>query len=737
MRNTTAYTFQNFRELVLDASIVPVWAPDGASVAFLSGEREHRQAWRVDLSNGNRQPLADIGKLRGAILKATGVTPPGQGVPFEHFAFVGAQAISFAVGQDRLTYDLQSGEATKTPGPDPRDMLFGASTEARMTPRKFEQRWPLVDPQDAYEIMSPDAKLMLSIKDYNVSLRSTYDGRPFSLTEDGTREVQWTFDYAHPGVSLFGWGAVTNWSPDSTRVAVYKLDNRGVFEAPQSHYLKREDEVVYRYHAKAGGILEKSTLYILDVTGRPPVEIQLGETRDTYPVFASWLPDGSEILIFQMSRDCRRADVFAANPSTGALRKLFTEEGKSFIRIHHDIYFGRTLGLTLTPDGKHILWLSERDGWKHIYKYDLQGDLQAQLTSGKWPVDTVQYIIGDHVYFSAHPDTARPYDLHLCRAPLAGGKVQQLTQGAGRHTTMLSPDQKVLIDTFSAPAQPAITELRRVDGSFLTELVRADISKLQSIGFTPPEEFSVKAADGKTDLWGVIYKPSDFDPKKKYAVIEYIYGGPQLAWVEHSFPAFIGLMALQLAQLGCICVMLDSRGTPQRSKEFHDACAGNFAANIPADHAGAIRQLAERYSYIDAARVGITGGSWGGYTSFRCLAEQPAVYKAAVSSAPGFDPYSSVLYECYLGMPQDNVGSYQQADVIAMAGRVQGELMIACGTSDHATWTDAIKMSEALIRAGKQHEFVVLPEQYHGYDSVHQAYFDEKLATFFKRHLSF
>ncbi len=730
--------YRNFAELLKDASIMPAWAPDGSCLAFVSGAPDHREAWRVELSTGKKTPLVDVSKLRSAIAQATGVTPPGQGVPFEYFAFVGPETISFAIGQDRLTFNLESGQATKTPTTPFIDTYLGLSAEARMTPRPFKRTVPLVDPTDAMEILSPDAKYLLSIQERNVSVRSTYDGRSFRLTQDGTPEIEWNVDYSNPAYAALGlYSPVTNWSPDGTRIAAYKIDNHGVAQSPQVHYLKRHDEVVYRYSAKAGGILEKHTLYLLDVNGQPPVEIQLGETRNTYPVFAGWVPDGSEVLVFQMSRDCHRVQLLAADASSGTVRKLFVEEGRSFVRIHHDIYFGRKLGLTLTSDGKHILWLSERDGWKHIYKYNLQGELLAQLTSGDWPVDEVKRVIGDYIYFSAHSDRARPYDLHLCRVPLGGGNVQQLTKAEGKHTSIFSPDGKAFVDTYSTPAKPPVTELRRVDGTLLTELVKADISKLQAVGFASPEQFSVKAADGKTDLWGVMFKPHDFVPTKSYPLIEYIYGGPQMAVADHAFPSTFGVIGLRLAQLGCICITLDARGTPERSKEFHDACSGNFAANLAADHAAAVRQLAERHPYIDITRVGITGGSWGGYSSFRCLVEQPSLYKAAVCVAPGFDPYSSVLYECYLGLPHDNPAGYSSADVIAMAGRVQGEVMIVCGTSDHATWTDAIKLSEVLIRAGKQHEFVVQPEQYHGFDSVHNDYTDQKLSAFFRRHLSF
>jgi len=739
MRITPAFdAYKNLPELVYDATLTPAWSPDAKSLGFLTGPAESRQGWRVDLESGAKSALFDAGKLRAAIKETTGLTPEGQGAPFAQFSFAGPNSIAFAMGADQLVLDLDTYRAVRAPRPSARDVSLGISEDAHRTPRIYRRSLPLGDEMDASEVPSPDGQWMLSVQNHNVCIRSTYDGRSVGLTADGTAEVEWNFDWTIPTHMLLGMAApATNWSPDSERIAAYKVDQRGVARWAQSHYLKRLEDTVLRSAARAGGTLETYTLYVLDVAGRAPVEIQLGDTRDSYPVHAAWLPDGSGLTIFKMSRDCRRVDVLMADPSSGAVRPIFQEIGTTFVRMHHDIYYGRKLGLTLTPDGRNLLWLSERDGFKHIYRYDLAGKLVAQLTSGAWPVDVVTRVIGEHVYFTAHCDEGRPYDVHLCRVPVDGGKVQQLTQAPGKHSVMIAPSGKVFLDTHSAPDRPHRTELRAVDGRCLNEAVsQADISKLIHIGYTPAEEFTVKAADGKTDLWGVIYKPHDFDPARKYPLIEYVYGGPQIAVTEHGFPVG-GLLAgeaLRLAQLGCICVMLDARGTPERSKAFHDIVYKDWAGALVADHAAAIRQLAQRFPFIDGQRIGVAGHSWGGYSSTRLLLDAPDVYRCSVSSSPGYDPYSSVLYECYLGMPQDNPDAYRAANVIALAPKLKGSLMIVCGTSDNLCWIDAIKMSEALIRADKEHDFVPLPEQYHSYDSQHAEYFQRKRAEFLVRH---
>jgi dipeptidyl aminopeptidase/acylaminoacyl peptidase len=624
---------------------------------------------------------------------------------------------------------------------DPVGDLMGLSVAARSTPRTYKRTQPLTDPHDAPELLSPDARLFISTDDGNIFARAIQDGRRYPLTTDGTPEHEWRFDWANPMLAALGLAApVTNFSPNGAKLAAYKVDNTAVAAAPQVHYLKRHDEVVFRYHAKAGGALERYTLYILDLYDRPAIQVDLGDTTDTYPVFAGWLPDSSELIVFVMSRDCRRVDILAADSTTGRTRQLFSETAATFVRIHHDVYFGRKLGLTLTPDGTGILWESERSGWNHLYHYDLNGQLLRQLTDGEFRVDGIVGFADRHVYVSARTDPTRPYDVHICRVPLDGGELQVLTADVpGVHAASLSPTGKAFLDTYSTVTTVPTTVLREADGAIVREVFRPDTAALDALGLTPAEEFTVHAADGATELWGVLFKPRGFDPGASYPVLELVYGGPQVAVAPHGFAiSAFGIAAQALTELGACVVLLDARGTPGRSKSFHDVAYKNWAGHLADDHAAAIQQLAATRPYLDLSRgVGVTGGSWGAYTATRLIADRPDVYGAAVANAPGYDPYSSVLYECYLGLPQEPDGRsvYDAANALARAAAVTRPLLIACGTSDHATWTDAIKMSEALIQAGVEHEFVVLPEQYHGYDLTHDRYYYRKLASFFARHI--
>jgi dipeptidyl aminopeptidase/acylaminoacyl peptidase len=393
-------------------------------------------------------------------------------------------------------------------------------------------------------------------------------------------------------------------------------------------------------------------------------------------------------------------------------------------------------GFSVLPDSNGFLWISSRDGWNHLYRYDADGNLVGQLTSGDWPVHDVQAIDQEFVYFTGSPDQKRPYDVHVCRVSLGGGAVEQLTESRGIHRPQFAPRVRAFLDTNSTVDWPVSTDLRRSDGSLIATLATMDIGDLQEEGYVPPEEFVAKAADGETDLWGVIYKPADFDPEHSYPVIEHIYGGPQIVAVARQFAIFdqpARNLAWALAQLGFIVVSLDARGTPGRSKAFEDVVYGRWGEHEIGDHAAAIRQLCDANPWMDADRVGIIGHSWGGYFSSAALIQAPDLYKAAVSSSPGYIPWESVLYEPYLGLPADNSEPYDRADLTRRAAELQGSLLLVAGTSEYGPISDAMKMSRALIDAGIQYEFAVLPGEYHSYAGKAERYFTTKAARFLLR----
>ena len=279
-------------------------------------------------------------------------------------------------------------------------------------------------------------------------------------------------------------------------------------------------------------------------------------------------------------------------------------------------------------------------------------------------------------------------------------------------------------------------KLRRADGTLLQILSKANIDALKAeLKWSPSEEFVVKAADGKTDLYGVLYKPYDFDPNKKYPVIEWVYAGPQTAWVPRAFTDLRGVWPQALAQLGFITFIVDARGTPGRGKGFQDVVYGNFGRYEIPDHVATLKQLAEKRSYMDLNRVGVYGGSWGGYMTLRAMFLAAKVYQVGVALAPVVEPYlDAATHEPYIGLPQNNKEGYEYASNLRLAGNLKGKLLLSIGTSDFL-FSHTMKMVDALIRADKPFDLLVLPEQSHGPTGRSGKYWREAVRRYFQEHL--
>ena len=641
-------------------------------------------------------------------------------------------ALFFGEGKDRMRVDCTSGVATSDPAPP-------ATATTPATPEMW-MRGGYVGEMPAFEMPSPDGAWLAAIREGEIVVRSTRDDHRRTLTSGATDDLSWDIEAGRgrllPGL-LAEMVAISPWRPDGGALFACRRDITGVFRIPTIHWLGDLERVDFTPFEKAGAPIDRYHPYIVPLEG-DPLPIAIGPVEDRYVQLLGWRPDGSEVLLIVYDRDMRRAQIVAADAATGATRTLLNETADTFLRIQHDSLLSGIHGFALLPDGG-FLWLSARDGWSHIYRYAADGRPVAQLTNGAWPVhDIVQVGTDDFIYFTAAHDAARPYDIHVCRVPLDGGAVARLTDLPGIHRPQFAPGGGVFVDIHSAADRPWASDLRRADGQYVARLETMDIAPLAAVGYTAPEEFTILAADGETELWGVLYKPADFDPARRYPVIEHIYGGPQIAATARHFAVDIRPsrnLAWALAQRGYIVVALDARGTPGRSKAFQDVVYGAWGVNELADHAGAIRQLAARHAWIDASRVGIIGHSWGGYFSTLALIQAPDLYSVAISSSPGYRPWESILYEPYLGLPAANAAAYDRADVTQHAAGVRGNLLLVAGTTEYGPISDAMKMSRALIDAGIQHEFAVLPGEVHSYSGATEDYFIAKAVAFLDRHL--
>ncbi len=589
-------------------------------------------------------------------------------------------------------------------------------------PRTFKREFWFAGPLDIDELAAPDGSAFASVRDFNVRIRPAAGGLERILTTDGVGEVSWDI----------GPFAAKGWSPDGGLLFALRYDRSNVFKAPQVRYPGQNEELVMVRQQKAGQPLDKAQPYLLPVTGAAPILLDVGDTSDRYFVPLGWTADGTELLFTAINREFNRVEVLAAT-RTGKVRSVMTETGKSFVRMQHEVLFPTSYGFTMLPDG--FLWESERDGWNQLYHYDRNGRLVRKLTHGAFPVDEVVRFdpATKTVYFTGSRDPERLYDRHLYSVSLDGGPLRQLTEGKGRHDVRFSPDGSTFLDSYSTINLPPRHVVRAANGRLIGTVLEADIAKLTATGWQLPEEIRVKAADGKTELYGALYKPQGFDPDKHYPLVEYVYGGPQLRLTPDRFCPASGWASFPpaLAQRGYLVLVVDGRGTSGRSKAFHDAVMGDWGGHVVADHRAALLQLAAERPYIDRARIGVMGRSWGGHFALRLLAEAPDVYKAAVSIVPSFDARAGILYEPYLGLPASNAAAYDEATIFRLAPKVSGPLLLVGTTLDTSTLVDVMKMTDALIDADKKFDLLIFPEQEHQIVGHDLDYLQNRIEDFF------
>ena len=713
--------YLEFASYVKGGSIEPHWMADGSSFWYAEGGPANTVIWKVDPKVNTKTPLFDTARLRQALTPFLGHEPPYQGLPFDKFTFVdGEKAVKFSLEGQEFILQLDTYTITLAPA-------LSEEEKKRLVPRVVRKSFPRTA-SDVVEVLSPDGRWFAGLKEHNLWLRSTYDDRTVQLTTDGVKDYEWD-----RWGSLYPWA---QWSPDSFKLAVKKVDYRKVPKIPVVHWLKPREEVEWVRHSRAGEPIHQSELYIVDVYSKRKVRVDTGEEPDQYIYFLEWRPDGSEFFFLRTDRLWKTLDLMAADPITGSTRVVVTETQKTFLRPSRR-------RLTLLEDGERFIWMSERDGWDHLYLYTIGANLVRRLTEGAFPVMRVEAVDlkAGYVYFTAHGEPQRPYDTHLYRVSLAGKVFTRLTEAKGQHDIEFSPSKGFFLDTHSSVVRPPVAELRSADGTLLQTLSTGNIDALkEELKWKPPEEFVVKAVDGKTDLYGVLYKPYDFDPNKKYRVIEHIYAGPQTTWVPRTFTIEQGTikkMAQPLAQLGFIVFIVDGRGTPERGKEFQDVVYGNFGRHEIPDHVATLRQLAEERSYMDLSRVGIFGGSWGGYFTLRALLLAPDVYHVGIASAPAVELSDRRRnIERQMGPPQNNKEAYDYASNVRLAGSLKGKLLLICNTLDvNATFSETMKMVEALIRAGKPYDLIVLPEQNHWPSGASRTYWREAIRRYFQEHL--
>ena len=488
-------------------------------------------------------------------------------------------------------------------------------------------------------------------------------------------------------------------------------------------------------YTKPGDALPKPQLVITGAGNekiRVPKDLYQNPFTESGHLDVTWSPDSSEFYFNYNQRGHQLYRILAANAKTGTVRVVVEETSKTFID-----YTSKTWRHWLHQSNE-LIWMSERDGWCHLWLYDIKtGSPKHQVTRGRWPVREVLHVdeAKREVWFMASGLKAGedPYHLHLCRVNLDGTGFQQLTAGDGNHRVEFSPNRDCFIDSWSRADHPPVHELRRSrDGHLVCELEKAGITALLAAGWTMPERFTARGRDGKTDIHGILIKPANFNPEKKYPVIEDIYAGPHSAFAPKDFNRQLRMH--QLAELGFIIVKMDGMGTNHRGKAFHDVCWKNLKdAGFP-DRKLWIKEAAKTRPWMDLSRVGIYGGSAGGQNAMRALLDHHDFYQVAVADCGCHDNRMDKIWwnEQWMGWPVDE--SYKRSSNLEDAHKLQGHLLLMVGELDtNVDPATTAQVVGALQKAGKTFDFMPIVGTGHG--AAETPYGSKLREAFLVRHL--
>ncbi len=696
--------------LVYHSEARPGWIGESDQFWYRSHTREGDVFMLVDPASGEQRPAFDHARLAAALSSALDTTYTKGRLPFERIAFAdSARALKLTIRDTAWRCTLADYACARD---------TGDATASRT------------------EVKSPDGKWAAFVRDHDLWIRQTKTGEEVRLSGGGAADFDYRASLDNPvamakaGTQDLPVRPAAVWSPDSKRLISWRIDTRsaGTITLVQSTPAKGYRPVSYTYpYALPGDVgVAQATPVIFDVATRKVTPIATEPLDLLYyggPRF-EWASDGSAAWFTWTERGLGTMELRSVDPATGATSVMVSESVKPRVDtwIHDQ---------AILANGSEVVWTSDRDGWNHLYLYDGKtGKLVNQITRGAW---AVRDIVGVDekaraVYFTAggRERGEDPYLRHLYRAKLDGSDLRLLTPESADHSVWLSPSRKYVVDTYSRVDLPPVSVLRKAsDGSVIRELERSDISDLLAAGWTKPEPFVAKARDGKTDIYGVIWRPSNFDPKRSYPVIEQIYTGPHSFHVPKSFQARGNRswpgddLVRPIAELGFIVVMVDGFGTNGRSREFRDFSYKNLGDGGIPDHIAALRQLAERYPYMDITRVGIFGHSAGGYDSMHAMLTHPEFYKVAVSTSGNHDHRmdKASWVETWMGFPVDK--HYAEQSNIDMAGRLRGKVLLVHGELDeNVPPASTFRLVDALMKADRDFDLLIVPNGHHDIDYI-------------------
>jgi len=762
---------KKLEKMLFSTAVDPRWMKGGVKFWYTYETTAGKKWYVVDPVKMTRVPMFDNDKLAASITRIVKDPFDGKHLSIDNLKFVKDENwIQFEV---KSTLDIEKKDTTKK-GPSTKEkkvFYFQYNISADSLVELIDHKKPT--PKPSWANVSPDQQWVVFAREFNLYRMDSANLRKAMAKEDDSTivEEKLTTD----GIENYGFGesygetnnekfasrkkrkfAGVMWSPDSRHFVVTRTDSRNVKDlwVINSIAEPRPTLETYKYHMPGEKEAPVREMILVDMVSKKTVKINASQFKDQEIGIWSanvekrnrdnehrpmiWMGDDTKLYFNRTSRDLKRIDLCVLDVVSNQVKVLVEERMNTYVEMRRPLFFN---------NGKEFIHWSERDGWGHLYLYDSSGRMKAQVTAGPWHVEEVEDVDDKSrtVFFTANGKEVGedPYYLHLYRSGLDGSGLKLLNPGDQDHAVSLDDTKRYFVDNYSRVNTTPESALFDATGKKIMDLEKADLSALQRAGYKFPEPFVAKADDGITDLYGVVYKPFDFDSTKKYPIIAYVYPGPQTEAVNKAFGRSMDRVD-RLAQFGFIVVTLGNRGGhPSRSKWYHNYGYGNLRDYGLADKKTVIEQLAQRFNYIDVARVGIHGHSGGGFMSTAAMLVYPDFFKVAVSSAGNHENniYNRWWSEKHNGVKEqvsekgDTSFLYAIEKNSELAKNLKGHLMLSHGDIDNNVHpANTIRMANALIKANKRFDLVLLPGQRHGYGEMTE-YFFWQMGDYFSKWL--
>jgi dipeptidyl-peptidase-4 len=676
----------------------PIWAPDGKQFVYQEG----RRVLLYDVAARSRRELVSLEALEAAAVK---VPPPdleqwqNRNVRERPIQWSpSGQELLISAGGDLFWFRLAAGGWTQ----------LTATPEAERDPK-----------------LAPDGRRISFRRGNDLYVLEMASGKVARLTDDGS-ETLWNarLDWVYPEelkLETAHW-----WSPDSTRVAYLQFDISREPVHPQTDLTPVRARHEPERYPKAGDPNADVRLGVVSSEGGRTTWMDLGQTRDMLLARVAWLPDSGALAVQRLTRIQDRLDLLLADALSGASRLLFQERDPYWINVVDDWQF--------LKNRQELLWSSERSGFRHLYRYSLDGKLLGQLTRGDWGVTEVTCVDearGEVFFLAGEPS---PLEQHLYAVRLDGGEPRRLTQASGAHSVSMAPGCAYYLDTSSSLASPPRRVLHARDGAESGVFAEADPKALEEQEILPIEIVRVKAADG-TVLFARLIRPAGFQPGRRYPAVVMVYGGPGSQSVRDSWAG--ATLDQVLAHRGFVIWQLDNRGSSGRGHAWEAAICRHFGAKELEDQKEGLRHLLG-LGFVDPARVGLYGWSYGGYMTLYSLLNAPELFAAGVSGAPVTDwrNYDTIYTERYMGLPSENAEGYRRSSPVHQAANLKAKLMLIHNfEDDNVLFQNTMQMASALEQAGKHFQLVLYPQKSHGVRGPLRKHLYETIVGFFEDHL--